>query len=142
MRGKRRFEFVLPLTIAEGGDVFGADSGDGLQQELGEIAEGDGVFAGDASLGHEKKSLGQGAVDAGSRGEVGAERFERRCVRYALGAASWLRGVMSAELGWRDFFILNRRKLILLVDFRRITTLPSISKGELAARGVLTRLPI
>ena len=151
MRGKRRFEFVLPLTIAVGCDVFGADSGDRLQQELGEIAEGDSVLAGDASLGHEEKSLGERAVDVGGGGQVGAEPFERGCVRYALGAASWLRGVMSAELRRiDDFFIpnrrkldsLNRRKLILLVDFRRITTLASISKGELAARGVLTRLPI
>jgi hypothetical protein len=102
--------------------------------------------------------LGEGSVDAGASSEVGAEPFERRCVRYALGAASWLRGVMSAELRRiDDFFIpnrrkldsLKRRKLILLadvsprwVDFRRITTLASISKGELAARGVLTRLPI
>src|SRR5579859_4969136 len=73
-----RFQFVLPLAVAVGGDVFGADSGDGLQQELGEIAEGDGVFAGDASLRHEEKGLSEGAVDAGSGGEVGAERFERR----------------------------------------------------------------
>jgi len=72
MRRKRCFEFVLPLAVAVGGDVFGADSGDGLQQELREIAEGDGVFAGDASLGHEEKGLGEGAVDAGSGGEVGA----------------------------------------------------------------------
>jgi hypothetical protein len=111
-----------------------ADSGDGLQQELGEIAEGDSVFAGDVSLGHEEKGLGEGAIDAGGGGEVGAKRFERRCVSYALGAAFLFRGVMGAELGRRDFFILNRRKLILLVDFRRITTLASIGKGELATR--------
>ena len=87
--------------------------------------------------------MGERAVDVGGSGEVGAEPFERRGVRYAPGAASWLRGVMSAELRRiDDFFIPNRRKLILLVDFRRITTLASISKGELAARGVLTRLPI
>jgi hypothetical protein len=46
-----------PLAIAEGGDVFGADSGDGLQQELGEIVKGDGVLAGDASLHHQEKGL-------------------------------------------------------------------------------------
>ena len=129
------FQFVLPLAIAVGGDVFGADSGDRLQQELGEIAEGNGVFAGDASLGHEEKGLGEGAVDAGGGGEVGAKRFQRRRVRYALGAALWLGSVMSAELGRiDDFFIPNRRKLILLVDFRRITTLASIGKSELATR--------
>jgi hypothetical protein len=76
MRGKRRLESVFPLTIAVGRDVFGADSGDRLQQELGEIAEGDGVFAGDASLRHEEKGLGEGAIDVGGRGEVRAERFE------------------------------------------------------------------
>ena len=87
-----------------------------MQQELGEIAEGDGVFAGDVSLGHEEKGLGEGAIDAGGGGEVGAKRFERRCVRYALGAALLLRGVMSAELG------------------RRCFALPPVSKGELATR--------
>ncbi len=97
-RPEAGFQFVLPLAVAVGGDVFGADSGDGLQQELGEIAEGDGVFAGDASLGHEEKSLGEGSVDAGGGGEVGAERFERRCVRYALGSAFLLRRMMSAEM--------------------------------------------
>jgi len=81
MRGKRRFEFVLPLSIAVGGDVFGADSGDGLQQELREIAERDGVFAGDTVLRHEEKGLCEGAVDIGGGGEIGAERFERRGVR-------------------------------------------------------------
>ena len=114
---KRRFESVLPLTIAVGGDVFGADSGDGLQQELGEIAEGDGVFAGDAALGHKEKCLGEGAVDAGGGGEVGAERFERRCVRDAFRAVFLLGSVISAELHWRRF------------------ALPSISKDELATVG-------
>ena len=116
MRGKRRFEFVLPLAIAVGGHVFGADSGDGLEQELGEIAEGDGVFAGDASLGHEQKGLGEGAIDIGGSGDIGAERFKCRCVRYALGAAFFVRSVMSAELHWRRF------------------ALASIGKGELATR--------
>ena len=149
IRREARFQFVLPLTIAVGGDIFGADSGDRLQQELGEIAESDGIFAGDASLGHEEKSLGEGAIDIGGSGDIGAERFKCRCVRYALGAAFLLGSVMSAELRRRDFFILNRRKLdslmrrklILLVDvsprwvdFRRITTLASIGKGELATR--------
>jgi hypothetical protein len=73
---KRHFQLVLPLAVAEGGDVFGADSRDGLQYELGEIAEGDGVLAGDASLRHEEKRLREGAVDVGGGGEVGAERFD------------------------------------------------------------------
>jgi hypothetical protein len=62
--------------------------------------------------------MGEGAVDAGGSSEVGAERFEGGCVRYALGAAFWLRSVMSAELG------------------RRCFALASISKGELATVGV------
>jgi hypothetical protein len=72
IRHQRRFQLVLPLAVAVGGDVFGADSGDGLQQELGEIAEGDRVFAGDAPLRHEEKGLGEGAVDVGGGGQVGA----------------------------------------------------------------------
>jgi len=125
MQGKRRFEFVLPLAIAVGGDVFGADTGDRLQQELGEIPEGDGIFAGDASLGHKEKCLGEGAVDVGGGGQVGAERFEFRSLKGSAFTTAFLfGGVMSAELRRRHF------------------ALPSISKGELAARGVLTRLPI
>ena len=116
IRHKRRFQFVLPLAVAEGGDVFGADSRDGLQHELREIAKGDGVFAGDASLGHEEKRLGEGAVDAGGCRELGAEGFEGRCVRYAPGAAFLLRSVMSAEFRWRRF------------------ALPSIGESKLAAR--------
>ena len=89
-----------------------------MQQELGEIAEGNGAFAGDAALGHEEKRLGEGSVDAGASSEVGAERFERGCVRDAFRAVFLLRGVMSAELHRiDDFFIPNRRKLILLVTF-------------------------
>jgi len=116
MRGKRRFAFVLPLAIAVGGDVFGADSGDGLQQELGEIAEGDSVFAGDVSLSHEEKRLGEGAIDIGGGSEIGAEHFKCRCVRYTLGAAFLLGSVMSAELRRRRF------------------ALSAISKSELATR--------
>jgi hypothetical protein len=62
--------------------------------------------------------LGEGAVDAGGSGEVGAERLERQCVKRAFRARfSGLSGrVMSAELG------------------RRCFASPSISKGELATR--------
>jgi len=59
--------------------------------------------------------LGERAVDVCGSGEVSAERFERRCVRYALGAAILFRGVMSAERRGRF-------------------ALPSIGKGELATR--------
>ena len=62
--------------VAEGGDEFGADSGNGLQQELGKIAKGDGLFLGDAALSHEEKNLGEGTVDVGGGGEVAAKRFE------------------------------------------------------------------
>ena len=125
IRDQRRFEFVFPLAIAEGGDIFGADSGDGLQQELGEIAEGDGVFAGDASLGHEEKGLGESAVDAGCGSEVGAERFEFGSLQGgAITAALLLGGVMSAK----------RRAVA--------AALASIGKGELAARDILRRWKI
>jgi hypothetical protein len=147
MRGKRRFESVLPLPITEGSDVFGADSRDGLQQELGEIAEGNGVFAGDVSLGHEEKCLGEGAVDVGGGGEVRAERFELWSLQGSALGAAFLLCVVSAKrrAPISNFFILNRRKLILLVDvsprwvdFRRITTLASVGKGEFAARGEIS----
>ena len=59
-----------------GGDVFGANSGDGLQQELGEVAESDGLLLGDASLGEEEIDLGEGAVDVSGAGEVRAEPFQ------------------------------------------------------------------
>jgi len=62
--------------VAVHSDVFGTDAGDGLQQELCEVAEGDGVFARDATLGHEEIRVGESAVDAGGGGEIGTERFE------------------------------------------------------------------
>jgi len=56
--------------MAEGGDEFAADSGNGLQQKLAEIAEGDGLLLGDAALRKEKKNLGEGAVDVGGCSEI------------------------------------------------------------------------
>jgi len=98
IRCEAGFQFVLPLTVAVGGDIFSADPGDGLQQELGEIAEGDGVFAGDAALRHEEKRLGKGAVDVGGSGEVGAERFEFGSLQGSTFAAAFLfGGVMSTQ---------------------------------------------
>jgi hypothetical protein len=64
------------------------------------IAEGDGVFAGDAALRHEEKSLGEGAVDVGGSGEVGAERFEFGSLQGGTFAAALLFGaVMRAQRG-------------------------------------------
>jgi hypothetical protein len=62
--------------MAEGGDGFGADAGNRLEQKLGDIAEGDSVLARDAILGEEAKDLAEGAVHSGSGGEVGGESFE------------------------------------------------------------------
>jgi len=76
-------------------------SGDGLQQELREIAEGDGVFAGDAALRHEEEGMGDGAVDVGGGGEIAAERFEcgRLKSRATCTAASFcFQGVLAAKL--------------------------------------------
>ena len=69
-------EFLGPILIAEGGNGFGADAGNGLQQKLGDIAEGDGVFARDAVLREKAKDLAEGAVHSGSGGEVGGEVLE------------------------------------------------------------------
>jgi len=68
-----RFEPLFPGAVAVSGDVFAADSGNGLQQELGEIAEGDGLLLGDASLRHQKKDLGEGLVDVRGGSEVAAK---------------------------------------------------------------------
>lgn len=46
------FQLLFPGAIAEGGDVLCADSGNGLEQELGEIAEGDVPLLGDTALSH------------------------------------------------------------------------------------------
>jgi hypothetical protein len=62
--------------MAKGGDGFGADSGNGLEQKLGDIAEGDSVLARDAILGQKAKDLAEGAVHSGGGGEVGGESFE------------------------------------------------------------------
>jgi len=80
--------------VAVHSDVFGTDAGDGLQQELGEVAEGDGVFAGDAALSHEEIGLCEGAVDAGGGGEIGAERFEFGRFEHVVG------GTLRAAVGF------------------------------------------
>jgi hypothetical protein len=135
------------------GDVFAADSGNRLQQELGDVAEGDGLLLGDASLRHQEKDLGQGALDVGGRGEIAAKGYEPRAyeafVWNTIAAAFpfFSRRVLDAKLCLLDFF--NRRKLdfvtrekrILLVafsrrwvDFRRKSALASVGKMEFAAR--------
>ncbi len=65
-----------PGFVAEGGDGFGADSGNGLQQKLGDIAEGDRVFARDAILREKARDLAEGAVHSSGGGEVSGESFE------------------------------------------------------------------
>jgi hypothetical protein len=124
------FEVRFPGAIAESADKFAADSGNGLQQELGEIAEGDGLLLGDAPLSQEEKYLGEGAVNVGGGGEVGAERFEfRRLERCFLGRLETdvlifvcgvgivfcLQGMLGAELG------------------AQVAALAPVGKSELAA---------
>lgn len=65
-----------PGLIAEGGDGFGADAVDGLQQKLAQIAEGHGVALVHALLREHTKDLGEGAVYSGGGGEVGTEAVE------------------------------------------------------------------
>lgn len=85
------------------GDELGADAGNGLQQKLREIAEGDGLLLGDAALGHQKKDLSEGTVNVGGAGEIGAECCERfdGVDRGAFGAKTSLAfgGVVKAERG-------------------------------------------
>jgi len=81
-------------------DVFAADSGNRLQQELGEIAKGDGLLLGDTALGHEEKNLRKSTVDVGGSGEISAKPNEGG-VRGACGAKiTLLFGVVvQAEMG-------------------------------------------
>src|SRR5579872_96057 len=75
-RSEVDLKILLPGFVAEGGDGFGADAGNRLEQKLGDIAEGDGVFARDAILRQKAKDLAEGAVYSGGGGEVGGESFE------------------------------------------------------------------
>src|SRR4029077_19334778 len=84
----------------------------GLQHELGEIAKSDGLLLRDTALSHQKKNLGQGAVDVGGSGEVAAERL-KAVTAWGIGP------VRESSLVHADF--VDRRKLILWVDFRRRT---------------------
>ncbi len=125
-RGEQRsdfgFEIGFPSLVAVDADVFAADSGNGLQQELGDIAEGDGLFLGDAALRHQEENLGQGAVDVGGGGEVAAKSYEGGAYEafvWKTVAATFLffsQGVVSA-------------KLCVL-----IAALASVGKMEFAAR--------
>ena len=90
--------------MAEGGDGFGADAGNGLEQKLGDIAEGDGVFARDAILGEKAKDLAEGAVHSGGGGEIGGESFELGGQgEFALGKKGedflLTSGMVEAEIG-------------------------------------------
>src|SRR5579883_1446787 len=69
-------ELCVPGGKAESGNMFAADAGEGLQKQLGEIAEGHGVFATDASLSKEEKDASERGIDVGGGGEIGAEGFE------------------------------------------------------------------
>ena len=93
-----------PGFVAEGGDGFSADAGDRLQQKLGDIAEGNGVFAGDAILRQKAKDLAEGAVHSGGGGEVGGKSFELGGQgEFALGEEGedflLAGGVVEAEIG-------------------------------------------
>ena len=65
-----------PGFMAEGGDGFGADAGNGLQQKLGDVAEGDSVLARDMIFRQKAEDLAEGAVHSGGGGEVGGESFQ------------------------------------------------------------------
>ena len=90
--------------MAEGGDGFGADAGNGLQQKLGDIAEGDSVLARDAILREKAKNLAEGAVHSGGGGEVRGESFELGGQgEFALGEKGedflLASGMVEAEIG-------------------------------------------
>jgi hypothetical protein len=106
------------------GDVFAADSGNGLQQELGEIAEGDGLFLRDAALRRQKKNVAKGAIDVGGGGEIAAKGHEPFVWKPFEGG---VRETVAAT-----FTFLSRRmmdaKLCLL-----IAALAAVGKTEFAA---------
>jgi hypothetical protein len=113
------FQSLFPLAVAEGGDEFAADSGDGLQQELAEIAKSDSLLLGNTSLRHEEKSLGEGAVDVGGGGEVAAKPYE-----------GGVRGDFVARSTAFADFVVNA------VLGSRSAALAAIGKGEIATVGV------
>lgn len=93
-----------PGFVAEGGDGFGADAGNSLQQKLGDIAEGDSVLARDAILREKAKDLAEGAVHSGGGSEVRGESFELGSQgEFALGEKGeyllLASGMIEAEIG-------------------------------------------
>ena len=62
--------------MAEGGDGFGADAGNRLQQKLGDIAEGDSVLARDVIFRQKAKDPAEGEVHTGGGGEVAGESLQ------------------------------------------------------------------
>ena len=79
-------QVLLPNFMAEGGDGFGADAGNGLEQKLGDITEGDGVFARDVMFREKAKDFAEGAVHSRGGGEVSGERYEfGGQIEFALG---------------------------------------------------------
>lgn len=75
-----------------------------MEQELGDIAEGDGVLAGDVLFREEAKDFGEGAVHSGGGGEVGGKGYEfGGQIEFALGEKGedllLASGMVEAEVG-------------------------------------------
>ena len=90
--------------MAEGGDGFVADAGNRLQQKLGDVAEGDGVFASDLVFREEAEDFAEGAVHSGGGGEVTGEGYEfGGQIEFALGEEGeeflLAGGMVEAEIG-------------------------------------------
>ena len=103
-RSQADLQVLLPNFVAEGGDGFGADAGNGLEQKLGDLAEGDSVLARDVIFRQKAKDLAEGAVHFGGGSEVGGESFvargPRRIRARGVGSSCVLAsGVEKAEIG-------------------------------------------
>ena len=91
----------MPGVETQGFLDFFLDFGEGLEEELGDVGEGDGIAARDASLGEEGEDFSEDVVDVAGGFEVAGERGEFAgdlLIGKAFGAAFFFPfGVIGAE---------------------------------------------
>src|SRR5689334_3812311 len=88
---------VVGAGVADGAVHFAADFGHGLQEKLGEIAEGVGGVTGDAALGHRVEDFGEDMVNVGNSVEVTGEGDELGAELFFLGEALKFFCMIGAE---------------------------------------------
>ena len=116
--------------MAEGGDGFGADAGNGLEQKLGDIAKGDSVLARDVIFREKAKDLAEGAVHSSGGGEIGGESFEFGGQgKFALGKKGedflLASGMVEAEIG----MMIGAEHAALALVGREKTTARRLGRG-------------